>query len=191
MSRFHLRPFIALTFVACSAAVAQTPCIPWKVQTFSADLTFADRACTGLAELTNPGVFLGTGLLSGFSQWRNNPHMNATDSDDIAVRFAHLYERRTARITGEILVGYLHHEDLRLHSSGKQGVWLRTRFALLSVINSPDSDGNARMALAPLAGSLGSGLTSMALYQRQNSLGWGLERSGLAYSHYFCAGAVS
>jgi hypothetical protein len=41
------------------------------------------------------------------------------------------------------------------------------------------------MAFAPLAGSLGSGMTSLALYQRQNSIGYGLERSGLIYSHYF------
>ena len=89
-----------------------------------------------------------------------------------------------------MLVGYWHHEDPRLHRSGRQGVWPRTRFALLSVLESPDASGNARMAFAPLAGSLGSGLTSMALYQRQNSLGWGLERSGLAYSHYFARALV-
>jgi hypothetical protein len=111
--------------------------------------------------------------------------MNKPDSDDIAIRFEHLYERRIGRITAETLVGYLHHEDPRLHSSGQQGIWRRTGFALLSVLESPDQNGNARIALAPLAGSLGSGLTSMALYQRQNSLGYGLERSGVIYSHYF------
>ncbi len=41
------------------------------------------------------------------------------------------------------------------------------------------------MAFAPLAGSLGSGFTSMALYQRQTSVGYCLERSALVYSHYF------
>jgi hypothetical protein len=36
-----------------------------------------------------------------------------------------------------------------------------------------------------MAGALGSGLTSMALYQRQNDLSDGLRRSGLVYSAYF------
>jgi hypothetical protein len=112
--------------------------------------------------------------------------MNHHDSDDFAVRFEHLYERRAARVTGEWLVGYLHHEDPRPHGpSGKQGIWRRTGFALMTVLVSPDQDGKARIALAPLAGSLGSGLTSMALYQRQNSIGYGLERSGFVYSRYF------
>jgi hypothetical protein len=111
--------------------------------------------------------------------------MNQTDSDDLAVRFEHLYERRVARSTAEIVVGYLHHEDPRYHVSGEKGVWPRTRSALFSVLKSPGQNGNARIALAPLAGSFGSGLTSMALYQRQNSIGYGLERSGLIYSRYF------
>lgn len=186
MPRFHPRPILVLlAYLSGSMAAGQTPCSPWKVQVFPADLSLAQRACIGVSELASPGVFLGSALVSGVSQWRNNPQMRTRDTDDIAVRFAHLYERRTARITGEVLMGYWHHEDLRLHRSGEQGVWSRTRFALLSVLESPGANGDTRVALAPLVGSLGSGLTSMALYQRQNSLGWGLERSGLAYSHYF------
>jgi hypothetical protein len=177
--------FAALALATCSVAVAQTPCNPWKVQVYPDELSFGDRACIGISELTSPALALESGLMSGFSQWRNSPQIRKTDADDIAIRFAHLYERRAARATAETLVGYLHHEDPRLRSSGKENVWQRTRFAMLSVLESPDADGKERMAFAPLAGSLGSGLTSMALYQRQNSLGWGLERSGMIYSHYF------
>ncbi len=159
-------------------------CSLWGVQTFSADLSLAERSCLEFAQLASPSAFAGTTALAGFSQWRNNPHMRKPDADDIAVRFEHLYERRTARVTGEFLVGYLHHEDPRFRPSGKQGVWRRTGAALLNVMESPDENGRARMAFAPLAGSLSSGLTSMALYQRQNSIGYGLERSGLVYSRY-------
>jgi len=159
-------------------------CNPWKVQVFSANLSFAERSCLEFSQLASPSVLAGSAAMAGFSQWRNSPHMRKTDSDDLAIRFEHLYERRTARITGEFIAGYLHHEDPRFHPSGKQGVWRRTGAAFLSVIESPDENGKARIAFAPLAGSLGSGLTSMALYQRQNSIGYGLERSGLVYSHY-------
>jgi hypothetical protein len=46
------------------------------------------------------------------------------------------------------------------------------------------------LALAPIAGSLGSGLTSMALYQYQNSLSYGLERSAVSYGFYFFRAVV-
>ncbi len=186
----RIRLLVACAVVGCSVAAAQTSatpvlaCNPWKIQSFSTDLSFTDRACLEYSQLASPALAIESGLMAGISQWRNNPHMNKRDSDDIAVRFEHLYERRIARLTAETFVGYLHHEDPRLRSSGKQGVWRRTGFALLSVLESPDQNGNARIALAPLAGSLGSGLTSMALYQRQNTIGYGLERSGIIYSHY-------
>lgn len=168
-----------------AASPASTSCNPWKMQSFSADLSVGERTCLEFSPLASPALAVETGLMAGLSQWRNNPHMKRSDSDDIAVRFEHMYERRTARVTAETLVGYLHHEDPRLRVSNEQGAWRRTRFALLSVLESPDQDGNVRIALAPLAGSLGSGLTSMALYQRQNSLGYGLERAGIVYGHYF------
>jgi len=182
--------FVVLAFAAATAAQAQTACNPWKIQTFSTDLTLEQRLCFGLSEMASPSLGLGAAFLAGYSQWRNSPHMNKTDDDDIAVRFEHLYERRAARLTGEILVGYLHHEDPRQHLSHQTGNLRRTRAALLSVLISPDADGNARLALAPIAGSFGSGLTSMALYQRQNSLDWGLERTGLAYARYFARAVV-
>jgi len=167
-----------------NSGAAPFHCNPWKSQIFSANLSFAERVCLDFSQLASPSVLAGSAAMAGWSQWRNNPHMRRTDSDDIAVRFEHLYERRSARITGEFLAGYLHHEDPRFHPSGKQGVWRRTGAALLSVMESPDENGKARMAFAPLAGSLGSGLTTMALYQRQNSIGYGLERSGIVYSRY-------
>ena len=136
-------------------------------------------------ELASPALLAETGLAAGFSQWRNSPHMRGNDTDDFAMRMAHLYARRTARLTAETLVGYFHHEDLRPIVSSEQSPWRRTRAAFLSVLESPDQDGHARMAFAPLAGSLGSGFTTMALYQRQTSAGFALERSGIVYSHYF------
>ncbi len=160
-------------------------CNPWRPVLLTDRLSFAERSCFALSQLVNPGLMAATAFQAGFSQWRNSPHMNKSDSDDVSVRFEHLYERRTARVTAEMLVGYWHHEDPRPRISGATGTWRRTGAALMSVLTSPDENGQARMALAPLAGSLASGFTTMPLYQRQNSVGWALERSGLVYSRYF------
>jgi hypothetical protein len=168
--------------VSSAAGNVASGCNPWKINPFSTDLSFGARACIGLSELASPGTALQIGVMASMAQWRNSSRLNK--DDDIGLRIARAYARRSVHVTAETLVGYLHHEDPRLHASGERGAWRRTRAAFLSVLESPDQDGNARMAFAPLAGSLGSGLTSMAL-ERENSLGHGLERSGIVYSHYF------
>jgi hypothetical protein len=178
---------IALCLPAASQVLtpaASASCNPWKLPSFADDLTLRDRICIEFSPLASPILLAESGLMVGVSQWRNSPHMARPDSDDLTLRLANLYARRTARVTAETLVGYLHHEDPRLRFSDEQGGWRRTRAALLNVLESPDQNGNARIALAPIAGAFGSGLTSMALYQRQNSWGYGLERSGIIYSHY-------
>jgi hypothetical protein len=128
---------------------------------------------------------MGSGVIAGLSQWRNSPKMTPHDGDDYAVRFEHIYERQVARVTAEVLVAAIHREDPRYHPSHEKAAWRRIGAAFLSVVDSPGEDGSFRPAFAPLAGSLGSGLTSMALYQRQNDLSAGMRRSGLVYSGYF------
>ena len=191
----------------CSAAVAQslesqpnppepilsaplTTCNPWIIQTLPTELSFRQRACLSLAEFASPGRFLGAGFGAGFSQWRNLRASLPRDGDDLGNRFAHIYERQAARGTAELLVGYLHREDPRLRFSNAHGWVNRTRVALWNVMISPDEDGHARPAFAPIAGSLGCGLTSMALFQYQNGLSDGFRRSGIAYSGYFARALV-
>jgi len=187
----------------CSAALGQTPdsqsllpqqtvlstplttCNPWVIQALPTELSFRQRACFILAELASPGRFAEAGAIAGVSQWRNVPRISPRDADDFGTRFAHVYERQAARATAELLVGDLHHEDPRLHFSHAHGAVNRTRAALLSVAISPGEDGQARLALAPIAGALGSGLTSIALYQYQNSLRYGFQRSAISYGFYF------
>ena len=203
MFKPHFALLAAFAFTVCPVAVAQTPdpapadlsppvpsvfstpCDPWRLQVLPQALSFSERVCIGLSQMASPGLFAAAGLAAGFSEWRNSPRMNPRDGDDTLARFAHIYERRAARSTAELFAGYLHREDPRFHFSNQQGTWRRTRATLFSVLTSADRDGTARVALVPIAGALGSGLTSMALYQRQNSLANGLERSGLVYSGYF------
>ncbi len=86
------------------------------MQALSTTLSFAERSCFEFSEMLSPGLFAESAFAAGISQWRNSPHIRRPDSDHIAVRFEHLYERRTARITAETLVGYWHHEDPRLRA---------------------------------------------------------------------------
>jgi hypothetical protein len=160
------------------------------IQALPTELSFRQRACFILAEQASPGRFAEAAAGAGVSQWRNLPRMSPHDGDDFGTRFAHVYERQAARAIAELLVGDLHHEDPRLHFSNAKGAVKRTRAALLSVLISPGENGQARPALAPIAGSLGSGLTSMALYQYQNSLSYGFERSGVSYGLYFFRAVV-
>lgn len=162
-----------------------TSCNPWIIQALPTELTFRQRFCLELAHLASPATFIETGMIAGYSQWRNSPLIEPHDNDDFSIRLSYLYQRQAARGTAELLVSYLHHEDLRPQASGKHGAWVRTASALLTVVASTGEDGTGRVALAPMAGALGSGLTSMALYPKQNSLMYGLERSGLSYCGYF------
>jgi hypothetical protein len=182
---------------AFPCAVAQTPdpqlatsCNPWIIQTLPTELSFRQRTCLGLAQMASPGLFLGAAAVAGISQWRNSPRITPRDGDDYALRFEHLYERQVARVTAEVLVGQLHHEDPRYHPSNAQGTWRRIRASLLTVVESPDEDGHLRPAFVPIAGSFGSGLTSMALYQHQNELSDGLRRSGFSYCGYFARAII-
>jgi hypothetical protein len=172
---------------AAAAVLPASPstCNPWVIQSLPSELSFRQRFCLQLAHLASPATLFQATAAAGFSQWRNKPAISPHDADDFSVRLGHSYEQQAARATAELFVGYFHHEDLRFHPSHKASPWQRTRAAFLSVMVSPDSDGNARVAFAPMAGALGWGLTSMALYQQRNSLAYGIERSGVSYSAYF------
>ncbi len=100
-------------------------------------------------------MIVRAGLSGAYGQWRNNdPHVGNENIDDFGRRFGSFYARHTAQNAGELFAGYLHHEDPRPHVSLEHGFWKRTRAAMVSVLVSNDADGNSRVALAPIAGSL-------------------------------------
>ncbi len=148
----------------------------------SARLDFKQRLCFFKDRLISPSGALHGLFSSAFSQWRNVPFERHEDVDDIGHRFAAFYARRAAQNAGELIAGYLNHEDPRPRLSGQNGFWNRTRSALLSVMV---VDGSGRPALAPMAGAFGSGFTGMACYRTRNSLADGFRRTGLAYGGYF------
>ncbi len=121
---------------------------------------------------------------------RNSPHVPGEDWNEFGHRFGVFYARRGGQDTGELLAGYLNHEDPRPRISSEHGVWNRTRAAILSVLVVSDQEGNVRPAFAPIAGALGSGMMGMAFYRRNNGLGDGFKGTGISYSTYFATALV-
>ena len=144
-----------------------------------------DRACFYAGKLLSPSSAAHAIFSSGFSEWRNSPRLLHPDSDDLGRRFSIFYERKSARTAGEFLAGYLHHEDFRPHVSAKSGYFDRSRAALLSVVAASDDSGRQRLAIAPIAGALGSGFVGAASFPNRGLFGEGLRRSGSAYGCYF------
>jgi hypothetical protein len=130
-------------------------------------------------------MLLRASFMSGYAQLRNNPHVEGQGFEEFGRRMGVFYARRTAQSTGELLAGYFNHEDPRYRPSAQEGAWKRTRSALLSIVINKDTSGENRLALAPIAGSLGSGLVSIPLYQRNNQISDGFNRAEFTYSTYF------
>ena len=147
-------------------------------------LTFAQRACWHGSEMLSPWAAVRAAFSSGIGQWQNDPYVKGQDADDYAHRFAVYYAKRGARETGELIAGYLNHEDPRSHPSGETTYRKRIRSALLSVLVTRGDEGN-RPALAPILGSLGSGFAGTALYREHTGPEYGLRASGITYGGYF------
>jgi hypothetical protein len=146
---------------------------------------FKQRACYYATRVLAPGGLVRSAFSASWSDWRNSPWSRDHGFDNFGDRLAAFYARRSAQNAGEFIAGYLHHESLTAAPSGKNGFWNRTLYAFRSVLVTPDGESGERFALAPMAGALGSGMTSIAVYQHRNDLADGFRRSGLNYGGYF------
>jgi hypothetical protein len=177
---------LAGSVIAQQPALNRASCNPWKFQhDVVADFSFKERACSQAARLVKPSMALHGALVAGYGQWRNNPEVFHESSAEFAHRFAVFYARRTAQNAGELIAGYLNHENPLPPVSQQHGFWNRTRSALLSVVQTKDANGNVRPALAPIAGAFGSGMVGVACYEKNNNAAYGFRRTGIVYSGYF------
>ena len=149
------------------------------------ELTFHQRTCLYSQKLLSKGFLARAAVFSAYAEVRNNPNMKDDGISQFAHRFSVYYARRTAQSTGELLAGYLNHEDPRIRVSQEHGFWNRTRSTFASVLVTPTENGGSRPALAPIAGAFGSGLAGVALYRAHNSWEDGFRRTGVSYSTYF------
>ncbi|HEX4168907.1 MAG TPA: hypothetical protein VHZ55_25870 [Bryobacteraceae bacterium] len=153
--------------------------------TAATQLSFQQRACWYGSELASPWAAMRAGFTSGIGQWANRPYVKGNDGDDYAQRFAVYYVRRSTRDAGELLAGYLNHEDPRFHPSGETTTKKRVRSALLSVLIARSDEGSNRVALEPIVGSLGSAFAGAACYREHTGTGYALRGASLTYSSYF------
>jgi hypothetical protein len=160
--------------------VSTNSCNPWLYQPPSGAFSLEQRACFHLAALTTPALAARGAAMAGLGTWRDK-------REDFGHRYASFYARHSARAAGELVAGYLNHEDPRPRISLEHGNWNRTRSALLSVVRVQDANGRSRPALAPIAGSFGSGFVGMALSPVRNDWNSGFTRTELTYSTYFVA----
>ncbi len=176
-----------VAFAQQSKTGASASCNPWRLQLASSTPTLEERACAEFFHLLSPGMLARSAAAAALGQWRNSPNIDKQDGDDMGHRFSAFYARHSAQGAGELLAGYLNHEDPLKHPSGLHGNWNRVRAALLSVVQTTDADGKVRPAFAPLAGSFSSGMTSIACYRYRGEtpIEGGLIHSGMVYSSYF------
>jgi hypothetical protein len=175
----------ALCVLAAGPVWAQQPvstkaCNPWLYQPPSGAFSLEQRACFHLAALTTPSLAARGAAAAGLGIWHDN-------QESFGHRYASFYARHSARAAGELVAGYLNHEDPRPRTSLEHGNWNRARSALLSVVRVQDANGHSRPALAPIAGSFGSGLVGMALSPNRNTWNSGFVRTELTYGTYFAS----
>ena len=158
-------------------------CKPLELQT-AAELTLHQRTCLYGRMLLSPSMGLRAAFDSAYGQIRKTPVDHEGGLEEFGHRFETYYAQMAAQYTGEAMAGYLAGEDPRFRPSHQNGIWNRTWSAFLNVVTAPGNHGGAHLALAPIAGSLSSGLVSLATYSNRNGIGDGLRRSGLVYSGY-------
>ncbi len=165
-------------------------CNPYRLQS-DASLTFKQRVCYYKNQLIAPSFVLQAGVMSAFAELRMSGRPGHKDNQDYPRHFANYYARHAAQDAGELVAGYLHHEDIRAHrSSLEHGFARRTGAAFMSVLTSRDANGDTTMAFAPIAGSISSGMVSTVLSSRATSSAGGFEHSGFVYSTYFIKALV-
>ncbi|MBV9441344.1 MAG: hypothetical protein JO217_01490 [Acidobacteriaceae bacterium] len=174
---------LASAQTATSSSGRELSCKPLQIQT-AAELTFQQRSCLYTRKLLAPSMALRAVVSSAYGQVRNSPADPGDGMDVFEHGLGAYYARRTGQYTGELMAGYLPGEDPRFHPSGRNGFWPRVRATVVNVVAVPDGEGGSRPAIAPIAGSLSSGLISVATYRTHNSFEDGFRRTGYVYSGY-------
>ncbi len=170
-----------------------TPHIPVKLPSLSVpgcgdanttDLTFKNRFCYEAKTVISTGAMFRAFAGGGYSEWAPVPRGFDHDSGMFVTHVEYFYSRRVANAFGELVGGQLNHEAIESQPSGKDGIWNRTRSALWSVARIQDDHGS-RIAIAPIAGSLASGLVTLGCCGYARSPEAAFRRAGVSYAGYF------
>ncbi len=177
-------PVLAQTQADPATVSKDTSCSLFALQT-APTLTARQKSCFYARQIFQPQFTAGALVFAALDEYRNSPHMSHPEWDQLPRRVEIHFARHTSREIGEFLVDALHHEDPRPYHSGKSGLWRRTNAAVMSVLTSPDSEGNWRPAFGPVAGSISSAFVGTMMYGHSETLPTVLTRAGGVYGLYF------
>lgn len=185
--RFVL-PFLAL--VCCGIACGQSLLPQLSIKASGCDtaglsaaqeLTFRQRACYYADRMLKPSLAVRAFGVSGFDLLRDSPREPSDGMGSLGQRFSIFYARHAAESASELLTGYFNREDPRFQRSDEEGVWNRTKAALLNVVLNRNPDSGTRLALSPIAGAFAAGFVGIGCYPMQNRVEEGFLWTGFAY----------
>lgn len=145
------------------------------------ELTFEQRACYYADRMLQPSKAVEAFGVSGFDLLRNSPREGTDGMGSLGQRFSIFYARHAAQSAGELVAGYFNHEDPRFRSSDQEGVWRRTRGAVLNVMVNGNPESRTRVALSPIAGAFAAGFVGMGCYPMEDRMKEGFLWTGVAY----------
>ncbi len=119
-------------------------------------LTGRERFEQYLLNTIGPVPVIGEALGAGINQWTNTPGEWGQGWGAYGKRYAGNLGYNAVRQTIAYAVATPLHEDSRYFLSRRQGVWPRTRYALMSTFFARHPDGSRRFAVSSVSGVLGA-----------------------------------
>jgi len=123
-------------------------------------LTEKERFEQYLLNTGGPIPLLGQAAGAGISQWTNTPQEWGQGWAAFGQRYGADLAYNAVRQTISYGTSVAFHEDFRYFASEKQGVWTRTRHALVSTFTARHPDGRQTFSVSSVTGVLGAAAIS-------------------------------
>jgi hypothetical protein len=118
----------------------------------------AQKFQLGWAEIIDPEVLIGTGLVAGIEQWRNSYHEFGQGREDYAKRFGAAYADCVSGIfIGHVLTQSVFHQDPRYFYKGTGGFRARALYVIGTAFVSKGDNGRWQPDYSDVIGGLASG----------------------------------
>lgn len=143
-------------------------------------LTRRERTHLYYKTMVNPLGFVKAGFSAGIDQWNDKPAEWEQGASGYGKRYANILGQYSIQRTVTFGLGTALHEDNRYFNSGKQGIWPRTGYALMSSILGRHDDGRRSVSVSQLGGvAAGAFLSRLWQPSSQGSAGDGAVSFGL------------
>jgi hypothetical protein len=143
-------------------------------------LTQRERTQLYVKTMMNPLGYVKAGFSAGIDQWKDKPAEWQQGASGYGLRFANILGQYSIQRTVTFAVSSLLDEDNRYFNSGKQNIWGRTAYAVVSGILARNHDGSRHLSLSQMGG-VAAGAFMSRLWQppSQDSAGDGAVSFGL------------